>query len=256
MSIPPIYDELAEHWPLVLPRDDYAAEATHWRETLREALGPGRHHVLDLGTGGGHSLSHLTEEFDATAVDLSPAMLANSERLNPGVEHLVGDMRSIRLGRMFDAVLIHDSVSYLLSEDDLAATFTTARIHLRPGGVLICAPDWTRETFDGPQAHVHGPHGDEREITTLVYDHDPDPTDTTIEAIFVFLIRKDGQVRVVEDRHLLGLFPRATWERQMTAAGLDVSLRSFPAEKDGHEAWLFIGRVPDRADDGRVAVSR
>ena len=78
----------------------------------------------------------LTADFDLTAVDLSPEMLALSQRLNPGVPHHLGDMRQVRLGQTFDAVAIHDAVCYLLTEDDLRATFATARAHLNSGGLL------------------------------------------------------------------------------------------------------------------------
>ena len=67
---------------------------------------------------------HLTGDVQATAVDISPQMLANSQALNPDVEHHVGDMRSVRLGRRFQAVLIHDAISYMLTEEDLSATFS------------------------------------------------------------------------------------------------------------------------------------
>ena len=89
-------------------------------DVIREELGVGRHKLLELGVGGGHNLSHLIAEFDCTAVDLSPDMLALSKGLNPGVEHHVGDMRNIRLGKIFDAVLVHDAASYLLTEQDLS----------------------------------------------------------------------------------------------------------------------------------------
>ena len=144
MDSPPpqnrLYDDLAYLWPVISPPEDYAAEAVYWRRALREKLGPGRHHVLELGVGGGHNLSHLTPYFQATAVDLSPRMLALSEKLNPGVEHHLGDMRTVRLGRKFDAVLVHDAISYMLNEDDLRATFATARYHLRPGRRTVGGP--------------------------------------------------------------------------------------------------------------------
>ena len=180
-----MYGDLAHLWPLMSPPEHYAAEAVHWREALRAHLGSGRHQVLELGVGGGNNLSHLTAEFDATAVDLSDAMLANSRRLNPSVTHHVGDMRSVRLGRTFDAVLIHDAISYLTSEDDLAATFATVATHLRPGGLLVCAPDWFRETFDGPVASVHGPRGSDPELTMFAHHFDPDPSDTTYEVDYL-----------------------------------------------------------------------
>ena len=54
---------------------------------------------MEMGVGGGHNLSHLTADFECTAVDLSPDMLALSQGLNPGIEHHVGDMRNVRLGK-------------------------------------------------------------------------------------------------------------------------------------------------------------
>ena len=100
-----LYGDLAHLWPLMSPPDHYKEEARYWLRELRARLAPGRRRILDLGTGGGHHLHQLTAEFDATAVDLSEAMLAHSRRLNPGVAHHVGDMRTVRLGETFDAVL-------------------------------------------------------------------------------------------------------------------------------------------------------
>ena len=202
-----MYDEFAHLWPLISPPEDYAAVACYWLGALRAKLGPGRHHLLELGVGGGNNLSHLAAEFDATAVDLSPKMLAHSKRLNPGVEHHVGDMRSIRLDKVFDAVLVHDAITCLTSEDDLRAVFATARAHLRTGGVFIASPDYFREAFR-PSQTVHGPRRrGGTELTYVEYVHDPDPDDTVVEAVYVYFIKTDGSLRVEVDRHLLGLFP-------------------------------------------------
>ena len=119
MKLNRMYDDFAHLWFLITPPEDYAEEAQHWRDALREKLGPGRHEILELGVGGGNNLSHLTNDFQATAVDLSEKMLQNSMKLNPGVEHHVGDMRNIRLEKTFKAVLIHDAIGYMLTEDDL-----------------------------------------------------------------------------------------------------------------------------------------
>ena len=75
-----LYGDLAYLWPLFSPPEEYAEEAGFWRRLLRELAGPGRHRVLELGVGGGHNLSHLAGEFEATAVDLSPTMLELSRR--------------------------------------------------------------------------------------------------------------------------------------------------------------------------------
>ena len=48
-------------------------------------------------------------------------------RLNPGVAHHVGDMRSVRLGETLDAVLVHDAIDYMTTEVELRAAFETTR---------------------------------------------------------------------------------------------------------------------------------
>jgi hypothetical protein len=61
--------------------------------------------------------------------------LAVSRALNPECEHLDGDMRTVRLGRVFDSVLIQDAVTYMATESDLKRAMETAYVHCRPDGV-------------------------------------------------------------------------------------------------------------------------
>ncbi len=184
-ATPRLYDDLAYLWPLMSPPEDYADEGERWRRELRARLGPGRIRFLDLGTGGGHHLHQIIggegDRFDAAAVDLSETMLGHSRRLNPGVSHHVGDMRSVRLDETFDAVLIHDAISYMTTEADLLAAFATARAHLRPGGLLLAAPDDYAETFDPPRVRHETRRAAGRELTYVECSTDADPTDTRAE---------------------------------------------------------------------------
>ena len=148
--------------------------------------------MLELGSGGGNNASHYKQSVRATLVDRSPGMLALSQRLNPECEHRQGDMRSIRLGRTFDAVLVQDAVLYLTTEADLRSTMVTAFEHCRPGGVALFAPDYTRETF--APATTHGGHdGDGRALRYLAWIRDPDPADTTYVVDFAYLFHEDGR---------------------------------------------------------------
>ncbi|MCH8897737.1 MAG: class I SAM-dependent methyltransferase [Chloroflexi bacterium] len=238
-----MYHDLAHLWPVISPPEEYAEEAGHLRETFLDRLGPGRHSLLELGVGGGHVLSHLTQVFDATAVDLSPDMLALSERLNPGVEHHLGDMRSVRLPQTFQAVLIHDAVGYMLTEDDLLSAFRTAKAHLEPGGVLVVAPDWFQETFQSPSVLHWVNRRDDLEVTLIEYVHDPDVTDTTIESIFFYLINGPGGLRVEQDRHLTGLFPKATWRRLLGEVGFATEEISYPSYQGGYGQGGYGGNL-------------
>ncbi|PKB84030.1 MAG: hypothetical protein BZY88_00975 [SAR202 cluster bacterium Io17-Chloro-G9] len=239
-----LYHDLAYLWPIISPPEEYVTEAEFWRAALRDNLGPGRHRILELGVGGGHNLSHLTSDFAATAVDLSPQMLALSQALNPEVKHRLGDMRTVRLGMTFDAVLIHDAIGYMLTEEDLLAAFGTAACHLRPGGVLLVAPDWVRESFqDSTQPRVfHWVRGlNELEVTVQEFLHDPDPDDTQMESTYTYIINEKGNQRVEQDTHVTGLFPIATWSRLFQEAGFQVETVKLPENQGGYGGLLFVG---------------
>ncbi len=237
-----LYNELAYLWPVISPPEDYAEEAKHWRKAIRAHLGPGRHHLLELGVGGGHNLSHLTNYFQATAVDISPKMLDISRQLNPDVDHHLGDMRTIRLARKFDAVLIHDAIAYMLTDDDLRATFATAREHLREGGLLLVAPDLVRDDLaEGTVLTWSSKKGDiEVEIEERITD--PDPSDTQVESLYTYTIKEGGVERVELDTHTSGLFPIATWIRLFEEAGFKARRLQLPGH-EGYGQHLFCALV-------------
>ncbi|MCA9243316.1 MAG: class I SAM-dependent methyltransferase [Phycisphaerales bacterium] len=240
--LPRLYTEFAKYWTLVSAPEDYAQEAEHWINAVRSRLGPGRHRALELGVGGGNNMSHMTREFEFVAADASADMIEQARSLNPEVELHVGDMRTIRLGKTFDAVLIHDAISYMLTEDDLRAVFATARAHLRSGGVLVTAPDWYRETFRDSDTSASTRRINDVELTMFEYSYDTDPTDTTYDTIMWLLIRKaGGSPQVERDHHRLGLFPLATWEGLMVEAGFGFGKDRYDVHEDGREAYLLVG---------------
>ncbi len=63
-------------------------------------------------------------------------MLAVSLRLNPECESVEGDMRTVRLGRQFDCVFIHDAIVYMTTGADLRRAIQTAFVHCEPGAQL------------------------------------------------------------------------------------------------------------------------
>src|SRR5689334_12465539 len=116
---PKLYNELADWWPLMSAPADYAEEAGVYSGMLIESGTSPIRKVLELGSGGGNNASHMKAHFDLTLVELSPGMIEVSRRLNPECEHQQGDMRTVRLGRQFDGVFIHDAVCYMTTTEDL-----------------------------------------------------------------------------------------------------------------------------------------
>jgi SAM-dependent methyltransferase len=241
MSAPRLYGELAEWWPVLSDPADYAEEAARFAGILK-TIGPSPAvTVLELGSGGGNNAFHMKQQFRMTLSDHSPRMLAVSRRLNPDCEHLAGDMRTLRLGLSFDAVFVHDAVMYLTTETDLRAAVRTAREHLKPGGIVLLAPDCVRETF-APSTKTGGHDAPDRSLRYLEWNYDPDPRDTTFVADFaIFLRAGKEETKLVHDRHQLGLFPRATWLALIAEAGLHA--RCIDGD-DADPRDLFVGLRP------------
>jgi len=241
-ALPRLYDDLAAWWPVLSSPDDYANEAEFYWRCITEACRTPVRTMLELGSGGGNNASHLKAHCELTLVDLSPGMLRVSRSLNPECEHVHGDMRDLRLGRRFDAVFIHDAVGYMLSEEDLARAMETAWIHLRPGGAALFCPDHVAETFKPSTSHG----GHDRMLRGLRYLEwvlDPDPGDTLVTTDFAYILRDKDRVRVEYDRHVTGLFARATWLRLLQAQGFSATIREHvepPASGSVHEVFAAV----------------
>jgi SAM-dependent methyltransferase len=95
--------------------------------------------ILDLGCGtGGHSSLLAERGYDVVGVDRSHEMLDRARRRGGAVRYSQSDIRTVRLGESFDAVLIMFAVlGYLTSNADVRQALCAARQHLRTGGVLF-----------------------------------------------------------------------------------------------------------------------
>ncbi len=238
-GLPRLYSDLSEWWPLLSAVADYAEEAGIYAGVLGSSGGS---RVLELGSGGGNNASHLKSRFEMTLVDLSPGMLAVSRSLNPECDHIEGDMRTVRLGRTFDAVFVHDAIGYITNRSDLADVASTARAHCREGGLALFVPDVIAETFHPYTSHG-GHDGDTRSLRYLEWVWDPDSEDETYVSDMAYLLRERERVEIIHDRHTLGLFSKDVWTSALEAAGFEPEFDR-AALADGEPLHLFTGRAP------------
>lgn len=239
-----LYGDLAPWFHLLTAPEDYAVEAARYRRLILEAV-PDAETLLELGSGGGNNASHLKRQFTCTLSDVSQPMLTLSRGLNPECEHVLGDMRTLRLERTFDVVFVHDAIGYMTTEEDLRDCVTTAWVHTRPGGVALFVPDCTRETFEPRTSHGGHDGADGRSLRYLESVIDPDPHDTTYEVDFAVLLREPGrEPRVVHDHQVEGLFAERVWLGILESVGFTAD--AVPAELGNQEAPqpMFLGRRP------------
>jgi SAM-dependent methyltransferase len=246
-QLPKLYRELADWWPVLSTPEEYAEEAAFYEKALRAECDFEPKTLLELGSGGGNNALHLKKHFQVTLVDLAPGMLAVSQALNPDCEHLLGDMRTVRLDRQFDLVFIHDAIVYMATEAELRQAIQTAYVHCRSGGAVLFAPDHIEENFKTETGHGGRDRGD-RSLRYLAWTLKPNPDGTYLYVMAYLLREGTGAVRCILDQHHFGLFSRAKWLQWMKAAGFDARAVPFVHRDvplgDGE---LFVGRKPTTA---------
>ncbi len=230
--LPILYTELVNFYHLLNPLEDHKDEGQEFAEVLLSAISSNRPTLLELGAGAGHSAYYMKSYFnELTLTDISKPMLALSKSINSSCKHLLGDMRDLRLSERFDCVFIHDAISYMQSIDDLTRVAETAFHHLKSNGVALVVPDCTKESFCD-YYEDHAADDERRSLRCISWSYDPDPTDSTHITDFAFLLRENGEVRPIHDRHTFGLFAEKEWLDVWKSVGFQIEMisRPLPAE--------------------------
>ncbi|MBN1383666.1 MAG: class I SAM-dependent methyltransferase [Elusimicrobia bacterium] len=223
-----LYSDLAWLWPMWgNPKEEYKQWCDLVVKITKRYAKRRVRSLLNMGCGGGKNAFNLKKHFNVTGIDISKPMLKLAKRLNPECTFRYRDMRNCSLKRQFDSVLIDDSVSYLLTETDLLRTFRTAYKHLADGGIMIVSPDNCKETFRQNTARTStaapASKPDNTDVVFIENYYDPDKRDTTYEGTLIYLIRKNGKLRVEQDMHILGLFSLNVWRKKLCESGFKIS---------------------------------
>ena len=217
-----LYNELAAGWyQLLSPVSEYKEEAGLYHHTFEEHQNPPPKTILELGSGAGHNAYYMKQWYDLTLSDISEDMLMISKNLNPECRHHLGDMKTLRLNKIFDAVFIHDAIMYMTSEYHLEQALLTAFLHCKAGGIVLITPDFIKGNFN-MVVDCGGSDEKGRGLRYLEWKQDPDPDDDTYTVDYAFLMRDaDGSMHIEHDHHVEGLFSEATWLGLLRKVGFD-----------------------------------
>ena len=141
-----VFGAYAKYYDLLYRDKDYEGEVQFIIKLLCDHA-PNAKRLLELGSGTGRHAGLLAQAgYHLQGVELSPDMLAQCHawcaQLPAKQQNLLqfteGDLRSIRLGQQFDAIIsLFHVISYQTTNTDLKAAFSTVREHLNPGGIFI-----------------------------------------------------------------------------------------------------------------------
>jgi SAM-dependent methyltransferase len=216
-----MYDRSAQIYDLLYVGagiKDYGAEAVELRRIIQDAC-PNAHSLLDVACGTGAHLVELRRWYTVEGADLSPAMLSVARsRLGDAPLH-VADMRTLNLGRSFDAVIcLFSSIGYVTDPAEMRSAIGRLASHVAPDGVLIL-DGWIR-----PEDW----HGDYRGEPDIARDDDvmvvrlafSRLAGNITELDMHHLVHTKAGIEYFSEAHRLALTPTADYVAAVESAGL------------------------------------
>jgi SAM-dependent methyltransferase len=254
-SLAPYYDEFTH---------GYAHE--EWVDAVQRRaseLGLAGRRALDVACGTGKSTAPLLAlGYSVVGCDISPGMIREARRKLPQHQDsfVVADMRELPPLGEFDLVLcLDDAVNYLLSSDELEATFTSVSRILADGGIFA---------FDtNSLATYRSSFAEEivREEEGLLFiwrgEGGPtfEPGETAAATVEIFIERDDGLWERHLSRHIQRHHPLEQVRAALAAAGLEccavagqlpgARLVEGDADEQRHIKLMYFARKPSAVSD-------
>lgn len=216
-----MYDKSARIYDLLYVGSgikDYPAEAAELHRIIQEAC-PNAQTLLDVACGTGAHLVELRHWYAPEGVDLSPAMLAVARQRLPGVPLHEADMRTLDLGRSFDAVVcLFSSIGYMTDPSEMRSAIARLAAHVAPGGVLIL-DGWIRpgEWHDGYRPEPDIAQDREMIVVRLAFSRrEGRITDLAMH----HLVQTDAGIEYFSESHRLALTSTEDYVSAVKQAGL------------------------------------
>lgn len=157
--------------------------------------------------------------------DVSPHMIRMARRnvARAGVRADLGvaDMRTLDLGRQFDAVLcLGSSFHYMTSAEDIRRAFGTFRRHLRPGALLVIDlanfDAWIRKPRNARvEADYRAPDG--TRIAVFAFN-DQNRSKTKHVARFITVLQHGRKIELEVDEAMLKVWTKDSFARALRSA--------------------------------------
>jgi len=212
-----VYSSLASWWSVLTPLGTYDMEAEFFYALLGEDI----QSVMELGSGIGAMASSMPAHVHCILVDRSEDMLIESRKRNPKARHICSCVSNLSIEERVDAVLIHDAVMYMTTEQQLKEMMECGYRHLRSGGMILVVPDVVKEYFS-EHSLSGGAEDGEKSIQLLEWHWDRDASDQTYQLELSLLMREGSTIRAHHESHTLGLFSISQYTETLESVGFSI----------------------------------
>jgi 2-polyprenyl-3-methyl-5-hydroxy-6-metoxy-1,4-benzoquinol methylase len=167
-------------------------------------------------------------------------MLDVATRNAEDVTLLKADMTTLNLNKQFDVITcLFSSIGYVKTTPKLRRTIRNFAKHLKPGGIVIIEPWFTKATFHSGSPHMTTYDGEDVKIARLAVSQAKG--NLSVIDMHYLIAEKGKAVKHFVDRHEMGLFETDETLQIMKEAGLRARFLKNGLLRD---RGLFVGVKP------------
>jgi ubiquinone/menaquinone biosynthesis C-methylase UbiE len=232
-----LFAELANYYDLIYSFKNYEQEANLVQDLVNQYKQSKGNDLLDVACGSGKHLNYFKSSFQCLGTDLSKDIIEIAKNKISDVDFVQADMISMRLNKQFDVITcLFSSIGYVKTYENLTKTLETFALHLKPGGVVIIEPWFTKEIYRVGEPHMTTYNGDDVKITRM----DVSKIDGILSILdFHYLVAsKNKDVQYFKDHHELALFEPERFLKIIAQVGLD---GRFLNKEPISERGMYIG---------------
>ena len=209
MNSSPVFDDYSRYYDLLYNDKDYAGEVKYIDSLLQE-YGISGNELLEFGSGTGKYGRLLAEKgYNVFGIERSQKMV-DETRQTEGFICREDDIRSVSLGRTFDAVLaLFHVISYQTSNTDLHAVFLRAAEHLEIGGVFLF-DIWYTPAVNHLKPKTRVKHVTDNEVeVTRIAEPDVFPNENRVDVNYTLFVRnkRTDTFQTLSETHSMRHFP-------------------------------------------------
>lgn len=241
-----LFQRLAKYYDKIYKWKEYQKEVEFIESLFKKFRGKVKH-ILDVACGTGNHAALLKERgYSILGVDINEEMLEIARQKVKDVEFIEGDMRQLKIGKKFDAVLcLFSSIAYNPSYGELEQTLKNFYYHLKEDGILVFDNAFWKETFVRGHSTVNTV---DEENLKLARFSNSQVTEKNLKIVFTYLIKENERLDFDIDEHVLGILEIKKVKKLMEKLGFRTVIfngftnrRYTGKEKERPRNLVFVG---------------
>lgn len=220
------YQELATHYDRLYHGKPYAAESARVIELLRDRGAGDGARLLDVGTGTGQHVQHLSGTFEVTGVDVHEPVLDIARGRVPEARFVEGDITTLDLGERFDALTcLFGVIGYVETWANLDTALARVASHLAPGAPFVVESWLTPTVFEEAEgrAVLRTYEGDDLTLARVAIPRRVDAETAELEIEWL-IARHDAGIQRYAETQRMGVFDVDRTLELMSKHGLEAEV--------------------------------